>query len=77
VRPEGFEQIIRRFERLANRIVLGVLTAAFINGLAILLSVYHMPGLDQWVAVLFAVGFVTATVLGCYLAWSVLRSGRG
>lgn len=77
MRPEGFEQVVRRFERLANRIVLGIIAAAFINGLAILLSVYRIPGWEQWVAVLFATGFVAAVALGSYLAWSVLRSGRG
>jgi ubiquinone biosynthesis protein len=68
---------VARLERLANRIVLGVITAAFIIGLAILLSVYQLPGRTQGAAVLFGVGFLLACGLGSYLAWSILRSGRG
>jgi len=77
VRPEGFEPLVRRLERLANRIVLGILTAAFVIGLAVLLSVYQLPGREQGAAVLFAIGFAAASALGAYLAWSILRSGRG
>ena len=68
---------MRRFERLANRIVLGILAAAFIAGLAVLLAAYHPAGWEQWAGVFFAVGFVAAAALGAYLAWSILRSGRG
>ena len=76
MRPQGFDPLLRRFEQLANRIVLGIIAAAFINGLAILLSVYHIPDWEQWVATLFALGFVAAAVLGGYLAWTILRSRR-
>jgi hypothetical protein len=40
-RPEKFEPLMRRFEHLANRIVLGIIAAAFIAGLAVLLAIYH------------------------------------
>lgn len=76
MRPEGFEPIIGRFERLTNRLVLGIIAAAFINGLAVLISVYHPPGWEQWAGVFFAIGFIFAAALGAYLAWSILRSGR-
>ncbi|MBI4493425.1 MAG: AarF/ABC1/UbiB kinase family protein [Chloroflexi bacterium] len=77
MRPTGFEPLVRRFERLANRIVLGIIAAAFVNGLAVLTSVYRPPGLEQWAGVIFAGGFLVAAALGAYLAWSILRSGRG
>ena len=73
VRPEGFDPVIDRFERIANRIVLGVIAAAFINGLAVLVSVYRPPGWERWGWIVFAFGFVFALLLGVYLAWSILR----
>ncbi|WP_207956923.1 ABC1 kinase family protein [Rubrobacter tropicus] len=76
VRPEGFEPMFGRFERLANRIVLGIITAAFINGLAVLVSVYHPGGPGRWIGLMLAAGFATAAALGLYLAWSILRPGR-
>ncbi len=77
MRPESFEPLISRLERLTNRVVLGILAAAFIVGLATLLSVYRPPGLENWAGVIFAIGFFFALILGIYLAWSILRSGRG
>jgi ubiquinone biosynthesis protein len=76
LRPESFEPLLRRLESLANRIVLGILASAFIIGLAVLLSVYHPPGWEHWAGAMFAVGFFFATLLGIYLAGSLLRSKR-
>jgi len=73
MRPEGFNPVIDRLERIANRIVLGVIAAAFINGLAVLLSAYRPPGWERWAWVVFAFGFLCALSLGVYLAWSILR----
>jgi ubiquinone biosynthesis protein len=74
MRPQGFEPIVHRFERLANRIVLGILAAALINGLAILMSVYHPAGWQGWIGTVFGVGFLLAVGLGGYVAWGILRS---
>ena len=76
MRPEGFEPLLRRFERLTNRIILGIIVAAFVNGLATFLSVYRPAQLDRWVGILFAGGTFAAIVIGIYLAWSIIRSGR-
>jgi ubiquinone biosynthesis protein len=76
VRPEHFEPIIGRLERLANRIVLGVIAGSFIIGLAVLMSVYRPPAWERWAWIAFAFGFVCAAGLGTYLAWSILRSSR-
>ena len=73
MRPEGFDPVIDRLERIANRIVLGVITAAFINGLAVLVSVYRPPGWERWGWSVFAFGFICALLLGAYLAWNILR----
>ena len=74
MRPEGFEPLVRRFERLGNRIVLGILAAAFVNGLAVLMSVYHPPGWQSWVGFAFGGGLLLAAALGAYLAWAIWRS---
>lgn len=73
---EGFERNFHRVEPVANRIGLGVIAATFINGLAVLLSGYHPPGLERWAGVAFAFGVGCATLLGIYLVWSMLRTRR-
>jgi ubiquinone biosynthesis protein len=75
IRPSGFDPILRRAERTANRLVLGILAAAFVIALAVLLSAYHVRS-DPQIGVVLVVGFVLASVLGIYVAWSILRSGR-
>jgi hypothetical protein len=55
--------------------VLGILAAAFVVALAVLLSAYHVRS-DPQTAAILVVGFVLASVLGLYVAWSILRSGR-
>ena len=77
MRPEGFDPVIRRVEKIANRIVLGVLAAAFINGLAVLASVYRPPAWESWAWVVFAFGFLCALSIGMYLALSILRARQG
>jgi ubiquinone biosynthesis protein len=79
MKPQTFDPLLNRLERMVNRIVLGILTSAFIVGLAILLSVYRPPGearAQTWAAVMFAAGFFFAVVMGVYLAWSILKSKR-
>ncbi len=76
VRPEGFEPMLDRLERLANRLVLAVIAAAFIGGSAVLMSVYHPLGREGLLGLFFAVGFIVASGLGLYLAFTILRSGR-
>jgi ubiquinone biosynthesis protein len=76
MRPQGFDPVIDRLERISNRIVLGVIAAAFIIGLAVLMSVFRPPGWEHWAWAVFAFGFFCALVLGIYLAWGILRSNR-
>lgn len=76
MRPEGFDPIINRFEKISNRIVLGVIAAAFINGLAVLASVYRPPGWESWAWVVFAFGFLCALTLGIYLTVNIMRPRR-
>ncbi len=77
IRVQPFELLMDRLERLGNRLVLSIIAAAFIVGLAVLLAVYHPPGIEQWLGVFFATGLIVAAALGAYLAWSILRSDRG
>ena len=55
--------------------MLGILAAAFVIALAVLLSAYHVRS-DAQIGAVLVIGFVLASVLGIYVAWSILRSGR-
>lgn len=74
MRPMDVEPLIWRFERTVNRLILAILAAAFIIGLAMLMSSYHPSGWSQ--GTFFLVGFAFAAALGVYLSLSILRSRR-
>ena len=76
MRPEGLEPVLMRFEPLPNRLVLGMIPAAFIVGLAVFMALYHPPGWEGLLGRFFAFGFLVAGGLRLYLAWSILPSGR-
>ena len=75
IQPTGLDPLFKRAERIANRIVLGVIVAAFIVGLAMLMSAYH-PGGSGLLQVVLTIGFALAGVLALYLIWSIFRSGH-
>lgn len=74
--PAAFLLLVRHAERIANRLVLGML-AAFVTGLAVLMAVYH-PGQPAmaWLAGFFLVGVVVTVSLLLVLMWAMLRSRR-
>ncbi len=74
MRPTDVESVVRRFERLGNRIIVGIVLAAFIIGLEMLMASYHPLGWNQWA--FFVIGFAFAGALGVYLAWSMLHAKR-
>ena len=75
IQPTGLDPVFKRAERIANRIVLGVIVAALIVGLSMLISVYR-PGVTGVWDVVLTVGFTLVGALALYLIWSIFRSGR-
>jgi ubiquinone biosynthesis protein len=75
-RPVGLEPYLYAVERIANRVVFGILTAAFVIGLAMMLTSDRPRGFAQWAGVFFALGIAGAIVFGIYLLWQLLRSER-
>ena len=75
LRPEEFESLIVRAERLGNRLVAGVIAAAFIDGLAELMAA-DPERLRARQRPLFGVGVGATGALAAYVAWSAGRGRR-
>ena len=75
VNPASLNPILLRSERIVNRIVLGMIASALVIALAVVLAAFDVRG-DPKIGVVLIVGFVLASVLAMYVAWSILRSGR-
>ena len=76
VQSQTYQPFLNRLERLVNRLVLGIVVAAFINGLAILLAFYHPLDWLEWGNFFFTIGIIVTTCIGIYLSWVILWSGR-
>jgi len=70
------DRTLTRLDRLANRLSISVLLAALIIGLALFIPAFNMAqqlgGATIWVVA----GFIGASILGLWLVFSILRSGR-
>ena len=75
LRADEIEPLVARAERLGNRLVAGVIAAAFIEGLAELMAV-DPERWRSWERPMFTVGLGAVGTLGGYLAWTARRGGR-
>ena len=73
--PEA-EHYISDLNRMANRLIVGMLTAAFIVGLAILLGSTQPRPMAQLFGWLIGLGFIASSVLGMWLLLAIWRSGH-
>jgi ubiquinone biosynthesis protein len=74
LRPEPLQPLVQRFEQMTNRLVLAIIVAALINGMAVLLLVSHPFIGGEWLGWFFILGCILVSTLGIALAWSMLRS---
>jgi uncharacterized membrane protein len=70
------DALLGRSERIADRLVLGMIVAALIVGLAVLASAYHPWGSVKAVGIVFTVATGGVVILGLLLAWFIVRSLR-
>ncbi|MFQ6100185.1 MAG: ABC1 kinase family protein [Anaerolineae bacterium] len=71
------DQALARLDRLANRLSLSVLLAAFIVGLALLVPAFNLAQRWGLATILVIVGFIAASLLGLWLIFSIWRSRKG
>ncbi|HUV91847.1 MAG TPA: AarF/ABC1/UbiB kinase family protein [Anaerolineales bacterium] len=70
------DDVVDRVDRIANRIIYGVLLSAFIVALALLIPNMDLTwpwGIINWIII---VGFLVISALGLQLLWSIFRSGK-
>ena len=67
----GLDKLITEFDRSSNRVVVGVLTASLIVATALLIR--SGGAQSYWIALPI---FILSGLLGLWLIWGILRSGR-
>jgi ubiquinone biosynthesis protein len=71
IRHGGLDDLTRNFDKIGNRFVIAIVVAAGLLGSAIL-----AVGEGTLLRALAITGFVVATVMGVWLVWGVIKSGR-
>jgi len=72
----GLDRIFRRFRRTVNRIILGMIAAASLNALAVLLTVSDQSELERWAGTAFIVGLIVVAFTGILLVWGLFHPGQ-
>jgi len=70
-----FEPLVGRMERIGDRMVAGIVAAAFIRGIGELASA-DKERFGRWEGPLMGVGLGMAGALGTYLGWTARRMRR-
>ena len=65
-----------RLDRIANRLAVSILVAAFTLGLAWLIPTLDLTWPWEWLTWLVLAAFVAMSMLGLWLLWNIWRSGR-
>ncbi|RMF38236.1 MAG: AarF/ABC1/UbiB kinase family protein, partial [Chloroflexi bacterium] len=76
LRLQELEETTARMDRMASRLALSILVAAFIVALALLIPALNLNaqwGIITWLVIL---GFVVASFLGLWLLITIWRAGR-
>lgn len=76
VRHEGLDRLSREFQGMTNRLALAMVLAASVVALGVALGVHGLPGIEGYVRVLFALGFVFSLAFGFWLLAAIWRAGR-
>ncbi len=76
LRSEELVPLVTRAERIGNRLIAGMIVAAFVRGIGELTAA-DRERLKAWQNPLVAGGVGVVTALGGYLAWTARRSGGG
>ena len=76
MRVQETEHVLDSLNRMVNRLILGILAAAFTVGIALLLQIYRATGIEQVVRWLLGVGFAAVGGLGIWLIYAIFRRGH-
>jgi amino acid transporter len=68
--------MFRRFQSMANRVILGIIAAASINALAVLLTISGQSELERWAGIAFIVGLAAVAFTGILLVWGLFHPGQ-
>jgi len=69
-------EAVDRLDKAANRIILGVLVAAFVVAMALLIPIIDLTWPWRTVTWVILFAFFFMCVIGFWLMWSIFRSGR-
>ena len=76
VQPQSFEPYLNRLEQLVNRLILGILAAAWTISVGLFVAAYHPAGLGFLSGILFLLVLALGAGFGNYVLFLTLRNRR-
>ena len=76
MRVQETEHVLDSLNRMVNRLILSILTAAFLLGIALLLQIYRASGIERIVRWLLGTGFAAVGGLGVWVIYAIFRRGH-
>jgi ubiquinone biosynthesis protein len=76
VRMPDFQHVTDHLDRIANRLALSMLTAAFTIAIGMVIPSLNLTWPWTWLTWFVLAGFIGVSILGMWLMWSIWRSGR-
>jgi len=76
LRHAGYEGFVGQLDRAANRVTVSVILASIVIGSSLLLALQVRPLLFGAVSFFGMLGYLVAGLLGLWIVWGILRSGR-
>ncbi len=70
------DELTGKLQKMTNRMALGMIVSAVIIALALVMAVYKFDVWQNLGEYIFGFAFISSLVLGGWLVWSILRSGR-
>lgn len=76
INKSELESLLSKFQKMTNRLTLGMILSAVIIALALVMVVYRS---ETWEAIgnyVFGFALITSILFGIWLIWSIIRTGR-
>ncbi|MBI4928686.1 MAG: AarF/ABC1/UbiB kinase family protein, partial [Anaerolineae bacterium] len=76
INKRELDDTISKLQKMTNRLTLGMILAAVIIALALVLVIYQSETWEIIGSYVFGFALISSILFGIWLLWSIIRSGR-
>ncbi len=76
INTEELNDLVSKFQKMTNRMTLGMILSAVIVALSLIMVVYKPETWQPLGEFIFGFALISSIVFGIWLIWSIIRTGR-